>query len=341
MFKKIIFILVITLSGCASADLPITHDLSKDKNEIAKEVFFGSDVLDIDEYSSSMTKMLLTRQPQWGIHKALIKDRATKMFSSDSYQNKVANIIANNFTETELLELKELMKNPVMKKWNKKFTEFLPEVTMATTDHFLPEFYNLMTAIREEDNYLSKTEEEVQLLNNLNSLIRSNNCSDAIALSEKKLMTDANSIHAIYAIGFCYQVDEQYEKALSLLLDVYKLNPRHRHINYNLAKVLLILNKDEDALKHANMEVELYPENSNSFYMLAKVHGYIGNKEESLKSFDKSLQLNPKNIKSLLDLAFLYLHNGDKIESCDILKKAELINPSVSELPINKEACGS
>lgn len=308
--------------------------------ELARDIFFGVEILNIDEHSKSMAQMIITRQPQWEAHKTLISERAFKILSSESYQHNISKIISKNFSRAELLQLKKIMKEPVMLKWYKEMPNFWPEITMTTTDHVLPEINNLITELQIKDNYLStKVNDSNQ--KTFEEFFKVGDCSSVHSKADEFLRTNSKDIHALYAKGYCLQIEKSYDQALEYFVKVFEINPKFRHINLNLANIYLMQREEEEAIKYATKDVDLYPQSSDSFYMLAKVHGYIGNKEPSLKAFHKSLQLNPKNLMSLYEQAFLLLNNGEKVESCKLFERAAAIEPKMNSMPLKKEACGT
>ena len=310
------------------------------KEEIARNIYFGAEILDVKDHSLSMTKMILSRQPSWERHQDLITTKTSKILSSDSYQINVAKVISKHFSIEELLQLQEIMKNPVMLKWFNKTPKFMPELTMVTTDHVMPAINELVTEIRVTENYLSYNEKDKKIWNTFKELFKAQNCSGIHFEADKILKDEPQNIHALYSKGYCYQIENSLNDSLKYFQKVLSINPKYRHTNLNVANVYLMLHEDEKALDYANKEVDLYPQSTDSFHMLAKVHGYIGNREASLNAFSKSLHLDPNNIRSLYEQALLMFKNGEKVESCEIFEKAALIEPAISKLPIKIEACG-
>lgn len=310
------------------------------KEEIARDIYFGTEILDVKEHSLSMAQMILTRQPSWEKHKDLIISKTSKILSSDLYQNNVAKVISKNFTKNELLELQEIMKSPVMLKWFNKMPQFLPELTMVTTNHVMPAINELVTEIQVNENYLSNSTQDQKVWDTFKELFKAQNCSGVHLEADNILKAMPQNTHALYSKGYCYQIENSLDKSLKYFQKLLNINPKYRHVNSNVANVYLMMHNNEKALEYANKEVNLYPQSTDSFYMLAKVHGYIGNKEESLNAFGKSLHLDPNNVRSLYEQAFLMLKNGEKRESCEMFEKAAQIEPSINNAPMKIEACG-
>ncbi|WP_028112450.1 tetratricopeptide repeat protein [Ferrimonas kyonanensis] len=318
--------------------LPAVADVvEEEKIELARSIFYGSDVLDLAEHSNAMTQMILTRKPHWEKHKEVISARVSKLLSSSSYQRKVAAIVAKNFSGDELLQLAEIMKSPVMAKWNKRMPEFWPQITMVTTDHVMPIVDELAKEILEIESRNTTSNQEPS---EFEKLVKSGNCPAVKSLADEAIRSNNRDVEALYFKGYCLMNEQNYTKARELFLAVYEQNPNFRRVNYNLAQIYLNENDLMSAIKHATLDSKNYPSDSDSFSLLAIAHGYNGNKNESLKYFDESLRLNPKNMRSLYELALLYLRNGEKQESCKVFQSAEIHNPNIAKSAAKKDACG-
>ncbi|TMP13173.1 hypothetical protein, partial [Pseudoalteromonas ruthenica] len=85
--------------------LPAFAAVDEDKVDLARTIFYGSDVMDLEEHTNSLTQMILTRKPHLEKHKDLISTRVSNVFASSSYQRKIAIIIAKSFSYDELKQL--------------------------------------------------------------------------------------------------------------------------------------------------------------------------------------------------------------------------------------------
>jgi tetratricopeptide (TPR) repeat protein len=328
--RKIIFLL-------SFLGLPAFSAVEEEKVELARDIFYGSDVMDLKEHTNSLTQMILTRKPHWEKHKDLISDRVSNVFASSSYQRSVALIMAKNFSYDELMQLAEIMKTPVMAKWNKKMPEFLPEITMVTTDHVMPIIDELANEILEIESRLSTNDKKPSDFENL---VKNGDCQGVKDLADKRLINKNRDIESLYFKALCLMREQKNEQAMSLFLEVNQSNANYRRVNYNLAQLYLNNNDLNSAIEYATIDSKSYPSDSDSYGILGIAYGYSGDKNESLRYFNESLKLNPKNIRSMYELALLYLRNGEKEESCKVFQNAEILEPNIAKLAAKKDACG-
>ncbi|TMO60305.1 DUF2059 domain-containing protein [Pseudoalteromonas aurantia] len=195
--RKMIFLL-------ALFGLPAFAAVDEDKVELARTIFYGSDVMDLEEHTNSLTQMILTRKPHWEKHKDLISTRVSNVFASSSYQRKIAIIMAKSFSYDELKQLAEIMKTPVMTKWNRNMPEFLPQITMVTTDHVMPIIDELSNEILENE---SRSTTNNSMPSQLENLVKTGDCQAVKNLAEQILLNENRDIEALYFKGFCVVVN--------------------------------------------------------------------------------------------------------------------------------------
>ena len=243
--KNVIFIF-------ALFGLPVAADVgNKEKVELARSIFYGSDIFDSSEHSSAMTQMILMRKPHWEKHKELISTRVSNLLSSSSYQKKVASVVAKNFSNDELLQLAEIMKSPVMAKWNKKMPEFWPQITMITTDHVVPVIDELAKEILQRE---SQNTANNQRTSELEKLVDNGDCKAAKTLADEIIGKNNSDIEALYLKGYCLMNEQNYSQARELFLTVHKINSNYRRVNYNLAQIFLHDNDLESAVNYASQD---------------------------------------------------------------------------------------
>lgn len=298
--KRVVFI-IFFIAMQAHAD-----PLQSENIQLAKAVFFDSKGMNIDDHIDSMTQMILTRKPEWEKYRELIRVKVEGIFSSESYQNKVAKIISKNFTHNDLVELSDIMNQPVMIKWNKRMPQFWPEIAMTTTDHVLPIIGDLVYEIAEKERTISDSKEFTGEENQCLKLIRNNKCKELHVYADIFLKNNPNDIEALYSKGYCYHKEKSYNQAERFFLAVYGQNTDYRRVNYNLAQLYLDVGTHELALKYAVNETKLHPEDPDSFILLALV----------------------------------YLKNNDNVKACETFRNAEIIEPRVVNFPEKLEACG-
>lgn len=273
--------------------------------ELARDIFFNSSAMNINEHIESMTDMLISRQPEWEKYRELIRDKVEGILLSDSYQVKISKIISKNFNHEDLVQLSEIMSQPVMVKWNKTSHKFWPQIAMETTDHVLPLVGDLVNEITVKERTISDYQDSGDEGKRFTRLIRNNRCDELQTYADEVLRKAPDNIEALYSKGYCYHKGLSYSKAEQLFSMVYEQDSEYRRINYNLAQLYLDIGEYRQALKYAIDETNLHPEDPDTFMLLA----------------------------------FLHLKNNDKTKACESFKEAEAINPRVASYQPKIEAC--
>jgi len=298
--KRIVFLILFTaLNANASS-------IKNENTQLAKEIFFESGGIVIEQHIDSMTKMIIARQPDWVKYQYLVKVKVTGILSSESYKNKVAQIISKNFTYDDLVQLSEIMSQPVMIKWNKNSPLFLPEIAMATTDHILPQIEGLVKEIIEKERTISDGKNSSEAGKKFTSLIRNNKCNELYEYADQVLLSKPNDIEALYAKGYCRHKEKSYELAEQLFSAVFDQSGEYRRINYNLASLYLDMGKEKQAIKYAIAETQINSEDPDSFILLG----------------------------------ILQMKNNDSINACKSFTNAEKIEPRVANFEPKIKACG-
>ena len=82
-----------------------------------------------------------------------------------------------------------------------------------------------------------------------------------------------------------YKQDD-VEKSIDLFTQAIELNPDFYEAHYNLAQILMSLNRNEEALVQLEKIIKLKPDNSETLYNIGKIQykrGYLSNSYEHLK----------------------------------------------------------
>lgn len=129
---------------------------------------------------------------------------------------------------------------------------------------------------------------------------------------------------------------EELNKSIELFNKAIELYPEFYEANYNLAQILMSLNKNDEALKPLETIYKIKPEDSENLYNLGKIYykrGYLSKSHEYLKKIAAtapqydSAQIIVKKIekrKDELALEAKIKEHNSLVNSKGLLKKEEL-----------------
>lgn len=106
-------------------------------------------------------------------------------------------------------------------------------------------------------------------------------------------------------------MQRRYSEALPLFQKVVQAEPNVAVNNYNLATVLLDLNKPEDAVTYAAKAVQLDSSRAEYTYTLGLCAARLGGTSQAEEYFLRSIQQNSGYIKPRIELGALYLSLND------------------------------
>jgi tetratricopeptide (TPR) repeat protein len=152
---------------------------------------------------------------------------------------------------------------------------------------------------------------------------------EAIGVFQRCLKLDSKNVFAGNGLGSAYEQMNQFDEAVAAYRNAVAWQSASAIQDptpvLNLGRLLLKLNKTEEALKHLTRAVELGPENSKTHEQLGKAHSYAGELEAAQKELEKAIRLSPNDAHLHYVLGQLYQRAGmlDKAK-CEFEKFQEL-----------------
>ena len=189
---------------------------------------------------------------------------------------------------------------------------------------------------------------------------------NSLRIVQKILSREPNHVVALELLSEIQIQKHEFEKAVSTLEKIIKIDPTHVEIHYRLITIYEIQGKWLDAANHYKTLLnllgpntllslklsDLYMKNkaydkaaetmalarsgdpNNVFILEALAQAYEFNKElaKSLAVYEELADLQEKNIMSVLKVGSLSLQTGQFEKSMNAFKKADALNPNVPEV---------
>jgi len=131
------------------------------------------------------------------------------------------------------------------------------------------------------------------------------------------------------------------QKAEEVLKTALQIDDNRGNFYVDLADVLMIQGKNEEALSYYNLYAETYPNHARSFRLLGDFYFDEGKYQEAERNYEKSLILSEDNILSLGKLAMIQERYGNfkeaEIGYNEALKKASTGNDSMQILTMQMD----
>jgi len=114
------------------------------------------------------------------------------------------------------------------------------------------------------------------------------------------LKYDSNSVEANFNLGFCYQIQKDYQQAILYFRRTLKLKPDDIEAPNNLARSLanfgaIMLYKDPAKALECLMEASKFiPDNPNILYNIGNAYQAMGKTEESMETIKKVIEVDPE-----------------------------------------------
>ena len=133
-----------------------------------------------------------------------------------------------------------------------------------------------------------------------------------------------------FYLAKCYEKNGDLSSAKNAYIHVINLREEYLDAHKNLCVILMKLNKNEDAIKYA--ELALKYDNEDYIYDFIIGTCYMKQKEfsKALEPFKTALKKAPTNIGVLNSLGTCYMTIGDTANSISTYEKALEINPNSS-----------
>jgi len=127
----------------------------------------------------------------------------------------------------------------------------------------------------------------------------------------------------------------RYEESYTSYENVLKAEPDNPINNYNLATVLLALDRPEEALDHAAKAVQLDSGRAEYSYTLGLAAKMLGGYPQAEEFFVRAIQQNPQYLLPRIELGALYIEQESADLALLVLQDAEKINQNSFEVQSN------
>ena len=175
-------------------------------------------------------------------------------------------------------------------------------------------------------------------------LIKRKSQGDAIRDAEDALKADPNNANAWYAKTLIYQNQEKYDEALESCNKAIEMDTQidtisiDDHVLYVKAKILVSLNRLEEAWQCAVKATETLPDNSQAYILQARILRDLGRYEEALHAALEAVKIAPTDKETFYWVGKVYYKMKDYDSSTDYyIKSSDLDRKWVS--PIYNIAC--
>lgn len=160
----------------------------------------------------------------------------------------------------------------------------------------------------------------------LSVLVAAITASCATTLSAQELAAE------YLAIGTGYLELGEFGKSSEYLGRALSLDPALEAASYNLARVLAIQGRYEEAESRLLALLDLDPKNVLVLSTLAYVQYASGSSEDAAASYDAALEIDPGSVDLLYNRALLYRHGGDLERAEELLLSAQQLKPEDPQL---------
>jgi class 3 adenylate cyclase/tetratricopeptide (TPR) repeat protein len=119
-----------------------------------------------------------------------------------------------------------------------------------------------------------------------------------------------NDVDAYNHLVQIYRNSGQLTKAEEILKEILKIDDNRGNFYVDMASVLLVQGKNEEALSYYKLYAEKYPNQSRSFRLLGDYYFEQGDYVEAEKHYEKSVLLTSDNIESIGQMAVIKERQG-------------------------------
>lgn len=176
---------------------------------------------------------------------------------------------------------------------------------------------------------------------------------------EKAIQLNPKETEALLELGWYYTIVGEFDTAFVYVEKAVSADPLNLEYNVDLADMLRMAQRYDQALETARSMTSLYPDNSDTHWMMGLVHFTMGEYAPAERYFQEAVQLSGKDGWALIhlalaqtktapdkaaallqgltenqdfvatvpvEIAMVYLNLGDKNSALDLLEKAYEIN---------------
>ncbi len=138
-------------------------------------------------------------------------------------------------------------------------------------------------------------------------------------LTEKQRYESAD----LFAQAVIARETDDLEKALRLFTEVMNVNPDDPAANYERARILSAMGRNDEALEYAKNAVVLNPDNIWYKASYGKICRANEDYDEYVKAYEDVVAQEPNNLNFVYELAFAYQFTGDYENAITAFKKLE------------------
>ncbi len=144
---------------------------------------------------------------------------------------------------------------------------------------------------------------------------------------EQRTETLRASEEYLYATGHRYLWVEDYEKALSLFLEVIKRNPNHGDAYFYVGYCLGRLGKYREAIEPYQQALRIKPNDADTLNNLCVGYERIARYPEAIEACQQAIQVKPDSPEAYNNIAFSFYQMGRYPEAIESAKQAIRLKP--------------
>lgn len=133
-----------------------------------------------------------------------------------------------------------------------------------------------------------------------------------------------------YMLGLSAWKAGERERAEGAFTAALELEPRHLKSELNLTRVLLEMERPEDALVHIERGLAIDSTYAESWRLLGRVRGELRDVEPALEAYRKAVVLDEKDAWSMNNMALVLINSGRYGEALGPLARAIELRPEVA-----------
>lgn len=141
----------------------------------------------------------------------------------------------------------------------------------------------------------------------------------------------SNNFIAYNNLGGALLKDGNFNDAIKNYYKAIDIFPEFKQANFNLAKVLSIQNRQEEAKRYLNKAIKIDPSFGEAYHNLGSIFMMEGNDKKAAELFYQAIRINPKLEPAFYNLGIITANHGKIDESIHLLSIAVLLNPEFTE----------
>ena len=154
---------------------------------------------------------------------------------------------------------------------------------------------------------------------------------DAIEQLEQLVDEDPTQLQARIYLTRLYQIVQQNDQSLPLMLEALELDPFNPQIHYELSTIYTVLEQWDDARAALKKSLELEPSQPNAYGNLATLSMQSGDGLDFLQHFLKAVEVDPVD-HELPGVIAIFLYNLELVEEGDDFRKRVMAIAPTSEI---------